>query len=115
PANLTLYASSPAGFLGRIDPSDRFRPTAIADDADIGIIRLAARDPTEAAKVASEVMKKEGMDPRCACCGTYLATPKEKERGIGRTCWVKWGFEEREKSRDNNVKERRHGKEKRRH
>lgn len=83
----TLFIADLANrvFLGSVSGS-RFRPSKKCSEDLVTVIRGILRNPRKAAAAVGTITGA------CACCGRFLG-PEDVERGIGSTCWRKWGWE----------------------
>lgn len=72
-------------FLGSASDG-RFRPSKRCTADLVDVIKRILRNPRKAAAAVGTITGT------CACCGRFLG-PDDVARGIGSTCWKKWGWE----------------------
>lgn len=90
PLTRLAYAAKWGTFLGAVTEKG-FRATKGVKKADRELVEGILEYPLRSAQTAAE----NSECPVCACCGRTLGRRSgDRDRGIGRGCWVGWGFDQ---------------------
>ena len=91
-ADRRAYVTLPGGYGGRISEGGTYRPSEIAGEVDIEVVRNLVARPLLVANAAAALAIANGTLPRCLCCGRPIMSEENAVRGIGSGCWETWGW-----------------------